>query len=186
LYAGDASLNATDQDTFTVKPIRSSASVAAADASGLVWNPTTGEIICSTTKTFVIPYPGQPGKVLRHACVEAPTRGTNIYEYQINVTETIKTTSIDLPPYFKDLNSRPRVYVSPTRGFNCGGCGGYVNEDLTAVIVETEKPGTFNIMVTGIRKDPGAIAYSATEMIDEPTIMEDVPPSTTHTICSTQ
>jgi len=186
LYAGDASLNATDQDTFTVKPIRSSASVAAADASGLVWNPTTDEIICSTTKTFVIPYPGQPGKVLRHACVEAPTRGTNIYEYQINVTETIKTTSIDLPPYFKDLNSRPRVYVSPTRGFNCGGCGGYVNEDLTAVIVETEKPGTFNIMVTGIRKDPGAIAYSATEMIDEPTIMEDVPPSTTHTICSTQ
>ncbi len=61
-----------------------------------------------------------------------------------------------------------------------------MNEDLTAVIVETEKPGTFNIMVTGIRKDPGAIAYSATEMIDEPTIMEDVPPSTTHTICSTQ
>ena len=30
-------------------------------------------------------------------------------------------------------------------------------------------------MVTGIRKDPGAIAYSA-EMIDEPTIMESVPP----------
>ena len=186
LNATGSTLGATADSTFFVKPIRVDASVAAADASGLVWNPTTGEIICSTTKTFVIPYPGQPGKVLRHACVEAPTRGTNIYEYQINVTETNKTTSIDLPPYFKDLNSRPRVYVSPTRGFNCGGCGGYVNEDLTAVIVETEKPGTFNIMVTGIRKDPGAIAYSATEMIDEPTIMEDVPPSTTHTICSTQ
>ena len=186
LNATGSTLGATADNTFFVKPIRRDSDVPGfVDASGLVYDPTTGEIICSTTKTFVIPYPGQPGKVLRHACVEAPTRGTNIYEYQINVTETNKTTSIDLPPYFKDLNSRPRVYVSPTRGFNCGGCGGYVNEDLTAVIVETEKPGTFNIMVTGIRKDPGAIAYSATEMIDEPTIMEDVPPSTTHTICST-
>ena len=118
--------------------------------------------------------------------MEAPTRGTNIYEYQINVTEDNKTTTIDLPPYFKDLNSRPRVYVSPTRGFNCGGCGGYVNEALTAVIVETEKQGTFNIMVTGIRKDAGAVTYSATEMIDEPAAPKDIPPSTTTTLCSTQ
>jgi len=183
LNATGSELESAGNDTFTVKPIRAA---FVADASSLVWDPGTGEIICSTTKTFVIPYPGQEGKLLRHSCVEAPTRGTNIYEYQINVTEDNKTTTIDLPPYFKDLNSRPRVYVSPTRGFNCGGCGGYVNEALTAVIVETEKQGTFNIMVTGIRKDAGAVTYSATEMIDEPAAPKDIPPSTTTTLCSTQ
>ena len=56
-----------------------------------------------------------------------------------------------------------------------GGCGGYVNSDLTHAIIQTQKTGTFNIMVTGVRKDPQAIAYSATENIDAPIDFEDIP-----------
>ena len=62
-------------------------------------------------KTFVIPHPEHKGKMLRHACVEAPTRGTNIYEYQIVVKKNNATTKIELPSYFKHINDRPRVYV---------------------------------------------------------------------------
>ena len=54
-----------------------------------------------------------------------------------------------------------------------------MNKEMTEIIVETEKPGTFNIMVTGIRKDAGALAYSSTEYIDEPINGCDLPPSQT-------
>ena len=52
---------------------------------------------------------------------------------------------------------------------------GYVNNDLTHAIIQTQKAGAFNIMVTGVRKDPQAIAYSATENIDAPIAQEDIP-----------
>jgi hypothetical protein len=51
------------------------------------------------------------------------------------------------------------------------------------VVVETEKPGVYNIMVTGVRKDAGATAYSATEHIDDPIAPEDIPPSQTVVGC---
>ena len=34
-------------------------------------------------------------------------------------------------------------------------------------------------MVTGVRKDPGAVKYSATENIDDPILPENIPPSQT-------
>ena len=55
------------------------------------------------------------------------------------------------------------------------GCYGKVNENITHAIIQTEKPGIFNVMVTGVRKDPGAVKYSATENIDEPIASEDIP-----------
>ena len=124
-------------------------------------------------KTFIIPHPEHEGKMLRHACLEAPTRGTNVYEYQIQTAEDNQTTTITLPSYFQHINGRPRVYVRPTNVLS--RCCGYVNEDLTAALITTEKPGTFNVMVTGVRKDPDAVAYSATEHIDEPIAIEDIP-----------
>ena len=39
--------------------------------------------------------------------------------------------------------------------------------------------GEFNVMVTGVRKDPGAVAYSSTENIDEPIAYNDIPCSQT-------
>ena len=145
----------------------------------------TGEIQYSTSKSFIIPHPEHEGKKLRHACIEAPTRGTNIYEYQFETTESNQITHVALPSYFKHINGRPRVYVSaesiPTR--RCGYIAGKVNDELTAAVVETEHPGVFNVMVTGIRKDAGAVGYSATEHIDEPIAPEDIPPSQTVICC---
>ena len=52
-----------------------------------------------------------------------------------------------------------------------------MNDDHTKAIIETEKPGTFNVMVTGVRKDPEAVAYSESENIDTPIALEDIPSS---------
>jgi len=119
-------------------------------------------------KTFIIPHPEYTGKMLRHACIEAPTRGTNLYEYQIEATEDNATTDIELPSYFSKLNCRPRVYVSPMNTFSHRY--GVFNEALTKVSIHTEKAGIFNVIVTGVRKDPGAIAYSETIQIDGPVL----------------
>ena len=126
-------------------------------------------------KTFIIPHPEHEGKMLRHACLEAPTRGTNVYEYQITTTEDNQTTEIALPSYFKHINARARVYVSAGKGKEWSGKQGKVNDELTGVVVKTEKPGIFNIMVTGVRKDPQAVAYSASENIDMPIALKDIP-----------
>ena len=125
-------------------------------------------------KTFVIPHPEHEGKMLRHACLEAPTRGTNVYEYQITTTEDNQTTEIALPSYFKHINGRARVYVSASEQNGWGDCRGAVNDELTTAIIETEKSGIYNVMITGVRKDPEAVAYSATENIDEPIDAKDI------------
>ena len=125
-------------------------------------------------KTFIIPHPEHEGKMLRHACLEAPTRGTNVYEYQITTTEDNQTTEIALPSYFKHINGRPRVYVYSGTGSQWGGSRGYMSDDHTKAFIETEKPGTYNVMVTGVRKDPEAVAYSATENIDDPINPKDI------------
>jgi len=125
-------------------------------------------------KTFIIPHPEHKGKMLRHACLEAPTRGTNVYEYQITTLEDNQTTEIDLPSYFKHINGRPRVYVYSGTGSQWGGSRGYMSDDHTKAVIETEKPGTYNVMVTGVRKDSEAVVYSATENIDDPIDPKDI------------
>ena len=117
-------------------------------------------------KTFVIPHPEHEGKMLRHACLEAPTRGTNIYEYRIEVEEDDVITSIALPTYFKHLNNRPRVYITATNVMS--GYYGYVDAEKKAILVYTEKAGIFDIKVTGIRCDKAAVLFSSSEYIDEP------------------
>ena len=117
-------------------------------------------------KTFVIPFPNQNKKVLRHACLEAPTRGTNLYEYQITTTENNQITQVMLPSYFKYLNGRPRVYLSAADTYS--RAYGYTAPDLSHLIIHTAEVGVFNIIVTGVRKDPAAVSYSLEENIDEP------------------
>ena len=125
-------------------------------------------------KTFIIPHPEHEGKMLRHACLEAPTRGTNVYEYQITTTEDNQTTEIALPSYFKHINGQPKVYVYSGAGSQWGSSRGYMNDEHTKAIIETEKSGMYNVMVTGVRKDPAAVAYSATENIDDPIAPKDI------------
>jgi hypothetical protein len=120
-------------------------------------------------KTFIIPHPEpkHEGKMLRHACVEAPTRGTNMYEYQIEVKEDNAITKIELPSYFKHLNSRPRIYITPRNVMS--GYYGDVNNERNTSIIYTEKAGIFDIKVTGIRNDEAALDFSLSEYIDAPT-----------------
>ena len=54
-------------------------------------------------------------------------------------------------------------------------CSGQPSEQSPKAIIQTEKAGTFNVMVTGVRKDPAAVAYSSTEGIDDPILLEDIP-----------
>ena len=119
-------------------------------------------------KTFIIPHPEPKykGKLLRHACIEAPTRGTNIYEYQILVKEDNATTKIKLPSYFKYLNTRPRVYITANNVMT--GYYGYIDDEQTSIIIYTEKAGIFDIKVTAIRCDTAAIQFSSEEFIDNP------------------
>jgi N-acetylneuraminic acid mutarotase len=126
-------------------------------------------------KTFIIPHPEpkHKGKMLRHACVEAPTRGTNMYEYQIEVKEDNAITKIELPSYFKHLNSDPKILITP-QNVQCRFYG-TVNKELSEIHITTEKAGIFNVMVSGIRKDPTAVSYSATKYIDEPIAEADIP-----------
>ena len=131
----------------------------------------------TATKTFIIPHPNEAGKMLRHACIEAPTRGTNIYEFQVTIAKANVSTKIALPTYFAKLNGRARVYVSAVNVFS--HCYGAVDKTSTNVVIQNEKAGTFNVMVTGVRKDPGAVKYSATENIDDPILPENIPPSQT-------
>jgi hypothetical protein len=63
------------------------------------------------------------------------------------------------------------------------GCYGKVNDNLTHAIIQTENPGIFNVMVTGVRKDPGAVKYAPSIYIDEPISPEDIPPTQTIVGC---
>ena len=154
-----------------ISPIRPEPPTAA-DAA-VYYDTDTKELRYSTTKLFIIPHPTVEGKMLRHACIEAPTRGTNLYEYQINVETDNASTVISLPEYFSSLNRRHRVYVASKNILST--CCGSVNEAGTHAIIQTEKAGIFNVMITGVRKDIGAVQYSATEYIDDPIDLKDIP-----------
>ena len=154
-----------------IAPIRPEPPTAA--SAGVYYDTGTKELRHSTTKTFTIPHPTVEGKMLRHACIEAPTRGTNLYEYQINVETDNASTVISLPEYFSSLNRRHRVYVYPENTLS--RCCGSVNDAGTHAIIQTEKAGIFNVMITGVRKDIGAVQYSATEYIDDPIDLKDIP-----------
>lgn len=97
------------------------------------------------------------GWMLRHSFVESPTRGDNVYRYNITTTSENLQSIIDLPDYYKHLNENNQVWVSPT---NCFGIGyGTVNEELTQVTINTNIAGNYNVLVIGTRKDKIAKDY---------------------------
>ena len=97
------------------------------------------------------------GWMLRHSFVESPTRGDNIYRYNVTTTSENLQSTIDLPDYYKHLNENSQVWVSPT---NCFGIGyGTVNEELTQLIINTNIAGNYNVLVIGTRKDKVAKDY---------------------------
>lgn len=93
---------------------------------------------------------------LRHCFVEGPTRGENIYRFDIEAIESGIVT-IPLPEYWQHLNENPQVWASPAGHF--GRAHGAVNETGTALQLTCETPGRYNVLLIGTRRDDDARDY---------------------------
>ena len=108
--------------------------------------------------SFVIDHPDPDKKDthdLRHCFVESPTRGDNLYRYEVEATEDGETVELELPDYFKHLNENPQVWLSPVKHF--GRAYGEV-EGNTAYIT-CELAGKYNVLIIGTRKDESAKSW---------------------------
>jgi hypothetical protein len=150
-----------DNSTSDRFAIASSADVGSSvrlylQTDGLVHVP--GELTAGT-KTFNIEHPNpamkEQGYRLRHACVESPTTGDNIYRYEVEATENNQIVSINIPDYFRYLNENPQIWVSPANHF--GRCYGILNEESLVLEVHCETIGKYNVLLIGTRKDEDAV-----------------------------
>lgn len=107
----------------------------------------------AATKSFLIPHtdPEKRGWLLRHSTVEAPTRGDNLYRYQIVIKSDGGDATIPLSSYWKYLNENPQVWVTAIGQFANGY--GYVDETSNKLIIKGEKKGGYNVLLVGTRKD---------------------------------
>jgi hypothetical protein len=117
-------------------------------------NTTIVGTLSKTAGTFEINHPdpikNQSGYKLRHSFVESPTRGDNIYRYQVEIDNKL-SFELDLPDYWKYLNENPQVWVNPV---NCFGVGyGTVDEELEKLNIYTNMSGLYNVLLIGTRKD---------------------------------
>ena len=117
--------------------------------------------------SFLIEHPDpskEIGWLLRHSFVESPTRGDNIYRYNITTTSENLQYTISLPDYYKHLNENSQVWVNAT---NCFGIGyGTINEELTQVTINTNAAGNYNVLMVGTRKDKLAKDYWDTNGVE--------------------
>ena len=102
--------------------------------------------------TFRISHP-DPDKnekyYLQHSFVESPTRGDNIYRWQVDVKE--KQHTIELPDYYKHLNENDMVWINAVKHF--GKAYGEVNTEQTELTIHTDTDGLYNVLLIGTRKD---------------------------------
>ncbi len=125
------------------------------------------DTIVKSSGTFRIPHP-TPSKTethyLQHSLVESPTRGDNIYRWQIEVTGSSHT--INLPDYYEFLNENDMVWISPVDHFGIGH--GKVNEQQTSIEITTNADGKYNILLIGTRKDDKATTnFHGVEILKE-------------------
>lgn len=148
---GSGSLNTTFTPTFYV---------SASGNTYMKGNLTVGGTISKAGGSFDIEHPDpskEMGWMLRHSFVESPTRGDNIYRYNVTTTSENLQCTINLPDYYKHLNENTQVWVNPT---NCFGIGyGVINEELTQVTVNTNVAGNYNVLLMATRKDKIAKNY---------------------------
>jgi hypothetical protein len=90
---------------------------------------------------------------LKHSFVESPTAGDNIYRYKV-ITLSGSAT-IELPSYYKYLNTDDQVFVTPQGHFGTGY--GTVNEPQTQVNVTSNLDGEYNVLLISTRKDWDAL-----------------------------
>jgi len=117
--------------------------------------------VCGTLSKFAgsfrIPHPdpAKPTKDLIHSFVESPTAGENLYRYSITTCNC--TAVVDLPGYYKFLNSDDQVFVTPKNHF--GTAYGVINEAQTEVTFYSNADGDYNVLIIGTRKDQHASDY---------------------------
>jgi hypothetical protein len=117
--------------------------------------------VYAASKSFIIPHP-DPLKNkthrLRHCCVEAPTRGDNLYRWTL--TTTNKTAIQLLPTYSPFLNKDWQFFVSPVKSLGSG----YVimSEDETNFTLHVSDDETYNVLGIATRKDKGGNCFDKT------------------------
>jgi len=111
-----------------------------------------GHFSVTGTKNFEMPHP-HPNKkhthVIRHGAVESPSAGDTLYRYEIEAMEDGQIVEMQLPDYFKYLNTNVDVWVNPHLHF--GRAFGIVEGDILKVTCE--KAGVYKALVIGTRND---------------------------------
>jgi hypothetical protein len=115
--------------------------------------------LSKTSGSFDIPHP-DPALTethrLRHCFVEAPTRGENIYRFSVEA-EAADEVTLPLPGYWRHLNENPQVWISPNGHF--GRAHGRVTADGAELVVTTDAPGRYDILLVATRTDRHARDY---------------------------
>ena len=117
--------------------------------------------------------------MLRHVVLEVQYTRNQYLSYQLEADSSTNQNERKwrLPSYFKHINGRPRVYVTPKNVLST--CCGDVDEELIHAIILTEKPWRYlMLMVTGVEKTP-VRSNMPSIYIDEPIAPEDIPPTQT-------
>jgi Collagen triple helix repeat (20 copies) len=116
-------------------------------------NLTVSGSVSKASGTFDIPHPDPEkeakGMRLRHSFVESPTRGDNIYRYQVQVLHGVAL--IELPDYFRHLNEDPQIWITPVGQFGQGY--GEVDGELREATIRADRDGIYNVLLIATRKD---------------------------------
>jgi hypothetical protein len=125
--------------------------------------------ISKFTDNFHIDHP-DPAKRdtynLIHRTIESPSKGENLYRFQVNTCNCEAT--LQLPSYYKFLNCNDYVSVSPTNHFGNGY--GVMNQDQSQINICTNYEGTYDVIVIGTRKDKEAQKTWVGIEIDNPVV----------------
>jgi hypothetical protein len=103
---------------------------------------------------------------LVHRTIESPSKGENLYRFQINTCNCEAT--LQLPSYYKFLNCNDYVSVSPTNNFGNGY--GVMSQDQSQINIFTNQEGTYDVIVIGTRKDKEAQKTWVGIEIDNPVV----------------
>ncbi|NQT90825.1 MAG: hypothetical protein HQ558_06180 [Candidatus Omnitrophica bacterium] len=110
---------------------------------------------------------------LKHCFVESPTRGDNIYRWQVDVKDG--QADIILPGYFKHLNENVQLWVSPVRHF--GRAYAETDKAMAKIYIKAERDGSYNVLAVGTRKDKTARDGFDKFGVEYQVKKQDMPPS---------
>jgi len=133
-----------NNDAFGVTPMNSTA-VGGTQGNIMHYDPTTYEIRYDTAKTFVIPHPNRPGRMLVHGCLEGPEGGV-YYRGKGNSSKPVR-----LPDYVPDLiMDEPTIHVTPIGNNQTLGVSEW-NRATNSFRVIADRPTDFHWTFTAMR-----------------------------------